>query len=307
MSTPRPSPAPDLHFEVAGPDDPEALARLVLRCRQLTGWLQEIGRLLPRREDAPFLYEQLEGAGVDLGIALADLGNPQLPEAEDPDLDGERAYGLQGTAWTIPVTEMLDFLSHASKTGILYVTTFQETFLLELTDGHLVHATSDSPPDDMRLGEILVAQNVLGRSELEEHVREASEADELLGSYLVDRGFVEHPALQAAMAVQVQALFNRLSKADNAIYRFREGEAREHPQGLQVNIKRLLLESARLQDEQSAEADLFGLGEELLPILPFDPIGQVADTEPDGPSLEDASDEAGDPADEEDALEDEAA
>jgi len=293
--TSHPASRSDLFFEVQGPEDPEALARLVLRCRQFNAWLHEVGRNFPHRDDMPFLYEQLRTVSEDLKTTLDDLGCA-TPSKGAP-LEG--AFGLQCMAWTIPVAEILDFLSHASKSGVLFVTTFHETFVLELIDGRLVHATSDNPPQEMRLGEILVAHNLLTEEELKKCVQAAASADELLGSYLVDEGLVERRDLHTAMAVQVQSLFNRLSQAENAVYRFRDGEVMGRPQGLTVNIKRLLLESARLHDERSAEQDLFGIVDEMLPILPVDVKPELAGDEAGGEAVEVASrGEDGNPDDE---------
>jgi hypothetical protein len=167
----------------------------------------------------------------------------------------EARYDLEGNSWTIPVTELVGFLSHSGKSGLLWVTSPTETFVLEFARGSLVHATSNAQPVAFRLGEILLEQKMIEPAELVRLVEAAKSADDMLGSYLVRSGRLRHEDLQRALAIQVQQLFHRLMDAENALYRFQEGAQLLRSYGLEVNITQLLLESARKKDEQRQEAD----------------------------------------------------
>lgn len=257
---------------------PEMLARLVVRCRELETFLQTAHGNLPKPEEASFLFRQLEDVVARLRHGLDELDLPGSPgRAEDrggflrlfgggkkrkspasayPEARpiAKARYDLQGSAWTIPVTELVGFLSQAGKSGVLWVTTTSETFVLEFTRGNLVHATSNAPPRAFRLGEILVREEVLDRETLDREIARARSSEEFLGSHLVRSGSVSREQLQRALAVQVQELFHRLMDAENATYGFQDGLQLLRAQSLEVNITQLLLESARKKDEARLHA-----------------------------------------------------
>jgi hypothetical protein len=254
----------------AASSSPEALARLVLRCRELAAFFEGVLSELPARNETPFLHGQLDDVLRRLHGALKPL---MQDDGAGPDKGGpgflrrlagrkprtqrasEARYDLEGNAWTIPVTELVDFLSHSGKSGLLWVTSASETFVLEFSKGSLVHATSNAPPAAFRLGEILVREKMLQASELDEFIGHAKAADDLLGSYLVRSGRLKHQHLQRVLAIQVQELFHRLMDAENALYRFQEGTGLLRSQSLEVNITHLLLESARKKDEERNVAE----------------------------------------------------
>jgi hypothetical protein len=272
--------------------DPEALARLVLRCRELSGYLAGLEGCLPGRADTPFLFGQFTDAARKLIEQLRRLAHLE-EEARDERggilklLGGkkrrspsgaEQRIDLQGNAWTIPVTELVNFLSHSGKSGILWVTTADETFVLEFARGSLVHATSNGTPREFRLGEILLREGMLERDELETKIVGARSADELLGSYLVKSGRLTSQELQRALAIQVQELFHRLMDAENAIYRFQEGVQMLRTEGLEVNTTQLLLESARKKDEERRASELAA--------APAPPVAQPAPSGVPAPGFE---------------------
>jgi hypothetical protein len=287
---------------------PEALARLVLRCRELSTFLDSALPQLPAREETPFLYGQLDDVLQRLQSGLRQL------VVEEPAHQGEKGsflrrlagrkpreaqprrseplYDLQGNAWTIPVTELVGFLSHSMKSGLLWVNSAQETFVLEFSKGDLVHATSNAPPAAFRLGEILLNEKLLEADELARMLDLAKAADDLLGSYLLRTGRLRHTDLQRALAIQVQQLFHRLMDADNALYRFQEGAQLLRSQSLEVNITHLLLESARKKDEErqkheapkaSAGVAVAGPAASSTASVPTEPAEEAAEPEPAEP------------------------
>jgi hypothetical protein len=261
------SPAPHDTPAVAAPSQapPESLARLVLRFRDLSAFLEAAVPELPSREAAPFLYSQLDDALQRLQSCLRALAPDETERAggflrrlagrkRETPRRNEPRYDLEGNAWTIPVTELVGFLSHSGKSGLLWVTSQLETFVLEFSQGNLVHATSNSPPVAFRLGEILLGEKLLEPEELARVIDHAKAADDLLGSYLVRTGRLRYADLQRVLTLQVQQLFHRLMDAENAVYRFQEGAHLLRSQSLEVNITSLLLESARKKDEERMPA-----------------------------------------------------
>jgi uncharacterized protein DUF4388 len=247
---------------------PETLARIVLRCRELAQFLEESRSQLPARNETPFLYGQLDDVLERLHASLRPFaiseGDPseksggflrRLTSKKPRARRSEPRYDLEGNAWTIPVTELVGFLSHSGKSGLLWVASTSETFVLEFERGHLVHATSNAPPVAFRLGEILLKEKMLEPEELARLIDSAKAADDLLGSYLLRCGRLHPSHLQRALAIQVQQLFHRLMDAENSVYRFQEGAQLLRSYSLEVNITHLLLESARKKDEERERAE----------------------------------------------------
>lgn len=290
------------------PVGPEGLARLVLRCNELTRELDGALGKLPPRGETPFLYGQLDDVLRRLAVQLRQLGQEERPREEKGVLSRlfsgtkkkganaplvEARYDLEGNAWTIPVTELVNFLSHTGKSGLLWVTSPSETFVLEFARGSLVHATTNNPPHPFRLGALLVREKLLEPEELERLIVHARQADDLLGSFLVRSGRLQHSDMQRVLTMQVQEMFHRLMDADNALFRFQEGAQLLRSQGLEVNITSLLLESARKKDEtRMAEESKLELPElpASEPVTPEAPLPKV---EASASSATPAADSAG--------------
>jgi hypothetical protein len=246
--------------------DPTQLARLIVRCRELHGFVEQVQPNLPSRAESPFLHGQLEDVIRLLRESLKrfDEGAPE-ESGRGSRRDGlfgrllgrNRATGkgerrrvdLQGNSWTVPVSELVGFLSNSGKTGILSVHTNRESYMIEMRDGDLVRAKSDHTPDGHRLGELLVAAGALDEDEVPVLVEEARSKSKHLGSHLLDAARVTKGALREALGLQVQALFYRLMSTENAVYEFQEGAALSDAQDLDLNVMQLLLEGARLHDE----------------------------------------------------------
>jgi len=254
------------------------LASLVAECRGVTSKFSRLGDL-PARDEAPFLYRQLDQVLRDLrGATSAALETTAGKEEEreqggffgklrrslmgsddgEAGADGgeEKGHpedGLQGNSWTIPIPDLIGFLATARKSGVLWVHAPNETFMLEIRDGNLLHAASDHTPPGQRLGEVLVEQGTLTEEALEEFLANQEEPG-MLGAELVRSGLVDDAQLRAALSVQVQGLFGRLLNATEAIFRFQEGHSLLVERTLQANVTQLMLESARLNDESGLGA-----------------------------------------------------
>src|SRR5262245_45794327 len=268
MGSPAPQTSPVVLSDVTS-TSPEVLARVILRCGELSGFVDKALPLLPPRGDTPFLYGQLDEALKRLQASLRPLLAEEFAQSEKGGLlrrlagkktreapkKSEARYDLEGNSWTISVTELVAFLSHSGKSGLLWITSPSETFVLEFARGGLVHATSNAQPVAFRLGEILLEQKLIEPVELTRLIDAAKSADDMLGSYLVRSGRLRHEDLQRALTIQVQNLFHRLMDAENALYRFQEGAQLLRSYGLEVNITQLLLESARKKDEERQRSE----------------------------------------------------
>ena len=164
--------------------------------------------------------------------------------------------GLQGNTATVQMGELLSFLAMGRKTGVLWIDTPQENFMVCLVNGSVRHAASNHTPEGARLGEVLVGLGHLTRRQLERFVEQTKqEKNTISGELLVQHGIISTDELQTALKQQVQALIQLVLSAKPALFRFREGMEILMAHHVDLEVNRLLLESARVHDE-SANAGL---------------------------------------------------
>ena len=255
------------------PIDPSGLARLVLHCREFRAYVDELKNSMPPRAVARFLYLQLDEQTADLKRSLDALG-VEADESEEAKDEGrgffrrmlgrsadektreqDGAPDLQGNSWTIPVSELVGFLSNTRKTGVLSVNTRDENFVVEIRKGDLIRATSDRTPTGLRVGELLVQQGALENKALPKLVKAAKDEGISLGEYIVTHEHVTEAQLKTALATQAEGLFYRLMSGENAVYRFQEGVDIEGAKELGMSVTHLLLEGARHKDEEGEVKD----------------------------------------------------
>lgn len=209
-------------------------------------------------EDASQLRvcSQLEWAAGHLGAAVTELGGGQ-PRAESAgtsaraDADEASMSCLHGHSRAIAVPEFLGFVSGLRKSGLLRIEAPDESFLIELYRGELVHAESDVPLAGGLLGDIFLEQGAIDRDHLEEIARYQEVERRRLGQLLLERGQISRQQLSIALAVQVQRLFHRMWSAEDVRYRFDEGAQLEVGADVRLDVTALLLESARTSDENA--------------------------------------------------------
>jgi hypothetical protein len=251
----------------------ERLVRLVQQCRELGQFLDGVRDLLPDEGEAPFLRTQLEEQLRRLDDVFVRLGVPagsvERARSGLPWLLGKGReyrtrktarlrYDFQGCARAIPISEVIGFLSHSGKTGVLRVTTSHETFELEFSFGALVHASSNASPPGFLLGELLVREDLVAPADVLSAIESARIAGELLGSFLVRSGRLAVLDLERVLAIQVQEIFHRMLADESALFGFQEVLQKKRAHGLDVSITRLLLENAQREDGADAflEPDL---------------------------------------------------
>jgi hypothetical protein len=157
---------------------------------------------------------------------------------------------LRGTTDVVSVADLFGFLSSLHKTGTMTLQTSEALFVFELRDGSVVHAATNLGDPELRLGTILVAQDLLTEAELGEHVAASAAARSMLGAHLVDCRRVAVDDLRGAIEEQVRRIFDAAFALPNARFCFTEGALGEIAQRAQLNTTHLLLDAARQDDER---------------------------------------------------------
>jgi hypothetical protein len=254
------------------PSDSSQLLTLVQRCAGLcTSAERSLKKLSPEKQT--FLANNLEVAMQQVELLLRVIG-----ETHEGNRDAERqgllrrlftrtdgspdqpielpkfdvsTQGLQGNSWTVSIAELLSFL-----TGMLWVDTPSENFLIGISNARLLHASSDQTPEGLRLGEVLVGLGFLTRRQLERYLTSGTDVKSVSGEALLEAGIISDEELRQALCHQVSKLFGRLIKAKDAIFRFQEGLHVQVAFQVDLDINQLLLDSARVRDEDVSPAQI---------------------------------------------------
>jgi hypothetical protein len=170
------------------------------------------------------------------------LGLPQPPPGDAPCLSGQSSV--------LGLPDLLELLAAQQKTGILTVETATEDIAIHLREGKVVHASSDRAPRGERLGDLLVALGFVTQERLDAFLRGFAGSGRLLGEILATGSVVDAGQLEMALAEQVQRLFNRMFRAEEAQYRFTAMDVDQGQfQRVDMGLRFLLFESARQFDE----------------------------------------------------------
>jgi len=228
------------------------MRQLSKRHRAAQKLLEKSLEILEESPDAPVFKSRLKSLTsrlmADLTSAV-DATDDVEAESEPQREHGERRGRLSGNSNGVSIPDLLAFLEVQGKSGELRVILRDEVVTLEFENGFLIHAFSDNSPPEQRLGEILIAQGAIDRASLDEYLNADSPYLGLIGELLHRGEMVTREQLHAAIDAQIQQLFHRLFQADNATFEFVDGTPNTSREVVQLNITRLLLESARIQDE----------------------------------------------------------
>ncbi len=159
--------------------------------------------------------------------------------------------GLRGTTKSIAITDVLGLLAAQGKTGTLWIKTQDELFLLEFSEGAVVHASTNRPLPEHRVGTILVARSKVSQEKLEGELAKANNAP--IGETMLRAELVSEDDLRNALEHQIQELFHRIYSLEDARFAFRDGAVSEVEKRVCLGTTQLLLESARQQDEQARD------------------------------------------------------
>jgi hypothetical protein len=176
-------------------------------------------------------------------------GAAKLPERSLDSPPTERhVLTLRGSGDGWPTPDLLGFLSSQRKTGVLEIATANEVFVVEFEAGDIVHAQASRTLPEQRLGDILVAKGAIARDTLEK-ARNAKHGR--LGELLLEGHHVTHEQLLSALQTQIQLLFNRLFASRCTRFSFWGGAPIRADGAMRLNAMALILEGARVYDEQS--------------------------------------------------------
>lgn len=201
-----------------------------------------MGLLADLRQQVEHAHDQLRQLEAAQGCA-----SPP-PPARRPRVQVP-ARGLRGSTRFISLPELITMLTSQHKTGTLHIKHGDQRFVLEFVGGSIVHAAANSALPDERLGDILVKSGAITGSALEEFADAHDPTQGPIGAALASAGLIDGEQLHDALSEQVRKLFRRVFALADALFYFADDQMRELEYRVRLNTTRLLLESARQQDE----------------------------------------------------------
>jgi hypothetical protein len=180
----------------------------------------------------------LEPTRIARSMTTALRRDDLAPRSTPPRQADEIPGLLRGSSDSVPMHRLLAFIADLGKSGVLWVTTREETFTVQFRAGSVVNAFSNKAPAGQRLGEILVEQGVFGEQDLDRFLDSwRPDGRGKFGGHLLNGKGVSVKQLQAALEAQVKKLAERLLKAERASFTFSERRHADEPGTDEVRIR----------------------------------------------------------------------
>jgi hypothetical protein len=171
---------------------------------------------------------------------------------------------LQGELSDFPLADILQIICLSKKTGTLLIVSNECKGMVVFVRGRIVQAVTDQSPSS--LGDLLVDRQIIGPFELEQALglQHRSLPHRLLGSLLVELGYIERFTLNQRVREQLQMAVARLVALKRGSFELKLnvvpiGRERHYP-GQDIvltegcDVEELLLEVATAEDEAGWDA-----------------------------------------------------
>ncbi len=160
----------------------------------------------------------------------------------------EVAVGLSGTLGTFPLTDLLQWMSGARKTGTLRVRGDRYTRTVYLKEGRIVSSASDDPTE--QLGQFLLSHGRITEEDLRKGLETQAGTRMLLGRILLTTGKVTEDELKRLLIRKAEETIFALFLLPDGDFEFDEGEL---PRSLFVpislDVHDVLLNGVAIVDE----------------------------------------------------------
>lgn len=172
---------------------------------------------------------------------------------------------LVGNLEDLPLADILQIVSLSKRTGILTIETDEGRNIIVFKNGLIVSAACPSPKIK-NLGQILLERKLITPSRLQELLEtQKSRGNEPLGSIVLETGIIDKETLQQIIKTQIRATIYHLMNMPEGNFSFDLSEVipfddiRYNPLETMlergINPQQLLLDSARIIDEQNRDED----------------------------------------------------
>jgi hypothetical protein len=162
-----------------------------------------------------------------------------------------------GDLGTMPLTDVLQWIAEAGKTGILEIERGQEQRRIEFCKGFVSACASDAA--EGRFGQFLVARGRLTPEQLEEALALGRKDGARLGYIAVERGWMARSEVSRLLASYIEERLQALFAWESAIFRFYAGASFGTDQvEVLLPVRDVLLRGVTFQDELRRLREAFG-------------------------------------------------
>jgi uncharacterized protein DUF4388 len=155
---------------------------------------------------------------------------------------------VQGSLATMSLTEILQWLGSAGKTGALSIERNKVVKRILVREGRVVACSSQEPSD--MLGHFLVSRGRISEETLRKALAVQEDDKSHLGRILVDMGALTEDELRRALEDKSQETIFGLFEWENASFRFEAGEIDDaNIYGVNLRVEDILLRGAQRWDE----------------------------------------------------------
>lgn len=134
------------------------------------------------------------------------------------------ADGLRGTAQSMPLLSVLQFIGRMRKQGTMQVETGGERLVFEIENGCIVAATTDRCRREETLAELLIERGHCTRELIVALAEKVDGNSDRLGQLALDEGLLTMAQLADTMESQARRRMTRCCKCPDASYVFHEGQ-----------------------------------------------------------------------------------
>jgi hypothetical protein len=158
---------------------------------------------------------------------------------------------LEGTIKDFGLPDIFQLIGLQRKTGILTLTSDNETVTVSFENGMVVMADSNSKRLEDRLGNVLVKQGKLGKDRLDEALETQKQTLQRLGHILATSGFITSKDLRDALQVQVSQIVFRVLRWRDGHYHFEPTDSVDYDREnfVPMSADFILMEGIRMVDE----------------------------------------------------------
>jgi hypothetical protein len=171
----------------------------------------------------------------------------------DPDGNG---MSLTGSLSTMPLTDLLQWLAAAGKTGTLQVERNRAAKWISFERGRVVGCSSDDPPH--RLGQYLLSRDKITEDQLRESLALQARTSQHLGRVLVEMGVITKEDLAGHLVAKAEETIYSVFDWDDGVFRFEEEvDHRGDTFPLELRVDDILLRGLKRFDEMKRIRQVF--------------------------------------------------
>jgi len=164
---------------------------------------------------------------------------------------------LSGTFTTISLTDLLQWLSHARKSGTLCIHGERYSKKIYIREGKIISSASDDPTD--HLGHFLLRQGKIDEAQLRSAIETQQHTRAMLGKILVTVGVIEEKDLLTALVQKAEETIFGLFLWPDARFEFLDGELPSRVAvPLNLSIEDVLLKGGTWYDDLRRVRAAFG-------------------------------------------------